>query len=171
MPRGGSADRLRTRAAQRRAIRILSLIVGGLIVLAGAAGLVFGVRNQVLAASSTGWTGVDAEVVVSRVVAGYRRHGHSSYAPDVEYAYSVAGQRFVGTRMSFSSVGSGRDPVPSQDVIAHYQVGKRIRVFYDPVDPAQSVITPGPGPDDGGLTIIAGAFLAFGAVVIVLGRR
>ena len=159
------------RESRRRATRILSLVVGGVICVAGVVGMVFGVRDQILAVSSSSWTGVEAEVVVSRVLAGSRRHGRAYYSPQLEYAYTVDGHGFVGTRISFGPVPSGGDAVPSQVFIARYPVGKRIQVFHDPVDPAQSVITPGPGGNDAGLTIIAGAFLAFGIAVIVLGRR
>lgn len=73
----------------------------------------------------------------------------------VSYRYVVAGRSYTGTRIGYA--------LPSSDAGARtlanrYSQGSEVRVYYDPGDPADSVLLPG-GSGRGLLVLLAGATL------------
>jgi len=72
------------------------------------------------------------------------RNNVLAYRLDLAYDYDVQGRRYQGQRVSFSSW----DPKTSLNLFngwtaQRYPVGARVAVYFDPHDPANSVIEPG----------------------------
>ena len=58
----------------------------------------------------------------------------------ITYRYEVAGRKFQSQRLDFAGRGVGGE---AADVLAHYEPGMRVDVYYDPANPARSVLIPG----------------------------
>jgi len=67
--------------------------------------------------------------------------GRIDYAPDIKFAYEVAGQAYSGDRYRYSEIYLKRDY--AADVIADYPEGKEVSVYYNPSEPADSLLHPG----------------------------
>jgi hypothetical protein len=61
------------------------------------------------------------------------------YRADVRYTYEVDGQSFTGRGHRVDIYSSG-DRRHAQDVVDRYRNGRQVRVYYDPDDPARSVL-------------------------------
>lgn len=94
------------------------------------------------------WSSVSGRVVSSEVTSETSRETHSAsgrseiqtrYRADVEYAYSVAGAEYVGTRVSMADID-----FPVEDsaaaIVARYPAGAPVDVFYDPADASASLL-------------------------------
>jgi hypothetical protein len=67
--------------------------------------------------------------------------GRVDYAPDIKFRYEVAGQAFSGDRYRYGQ-GYTNDKFAAR-TIEVFPVGKVITVYYNPNDPADSLLQPG----------------------------
>ncbi len=81
---------------------------------------------------SRGWPSVTGDVIDHDA----RRAKGQTLTSSIRYAYTVHGKSFEGTRLSYVGVGY-RQPAGTFDV------GRTVRVFYDPGDPSEAVLFPG----------------------------
>jgi len=86
---------------------------------------------------------------------GHSRAYGSLHGEDyqVRYAYTLSGRRFQSTRLSFRSVGY-------EEFRRLGRPGDSVRVYYDPSDPADSVLFPGEPPLAGSPLFLVGLVLA-----------
>lgn len=99
-------------------------------------------RRQVSAAQD--WPTVNGKVIYATVET---RHSHSShggtttsYYPKVTYEYTVNGQRYQNSRISFGlEVGLGNYNAVLRKV-ATYPINSTVQIYYDPNDPSQTVL-------------------------------
>jgi hypothetical protein len=66
----------------------------------------------------------------------------STTGVDIRYHYEVDGKPFEGTRYRYAA-GSSSDSKWAHDAVARYAVGSEVPVFYDPHNPAESLLSPG----------------------------
>lgn len=64
------------------------------------------------------------------------------YSPQVEYTYTVEGQRYTGTELTLDSVEVSNKQ-HAQAHAARYAPGRPVTVFYDPEDPSRALLEPG----------------------------
>lgn len=126
-------------------ILIIALIFA---VIFGVLGVIFIIVAQSAkkkAAAAAAWPTVTGKVISVQV----HEHKHYdsedhrteySYEPVVEYTYTVGGRQYSGSKISF---GANRfDRNTAQKKAATYPQGASVTVFYDPSDPAKSVLEP-----------------------------
>ena len=120
------------------------------------------------ALASRGWASTTGEVVSSDVVVVVNEAGETqSYGARVVYTYLVSGRRHESNRVSFGR-GLLREGGEVTALVERYPEGARVRVYYDPRAPRESVLEPGvTGP----LFLVMGA--AAGAIVVgaIVGMR
>lgn len=80
------------------------------------------------------WPSVPGQVLESRVDDAHLE----MVKPVLRYRYEVAGTAYVGFRIAFSGYGTSRRAL--DDLIKPYPVGRSVRVYYDPQDPASAVL-------------------------------
>jgi hypothetical protein len=85
-------------------------------------------------ASAPEWPCIAGTVVSASVQVGTSGNTRTEQ-PLVFYAYQVDGQRFQGSRLSFTG-----EPMPANAVVDHCPAGSAVRVFYDPADPGNSTL-------------------------------
>jgi hypothetical protein len=142
--------------------------LGGVVVLLSS------MKDVWRALGSPGWPGVPAEVVRSEVEAeAYRESDGSSgtmYTARLVFAYEVDGRAYTTSIIRFGeSLGSG-DPSEPELQRLRYPEGARVRVAYDPKNPAVAVARPGLRPS-GLAPLFAGVALLVAAAFVFLAGR
>jgi len=90
---------------------------------------------------SSNWPTTEGEIVSSYVEVG--DHGDSWSAwPRVSYTYLVDGKKYTSNNIEVEDFGRATDSY-AQKVIQRYPEGARVKVFYEPDDPAVAVLEPG----------------------------
>ena len=94
------------------------------------------------ARASASWPSVSGQVTRAYVDYSTDAEGADSYQPVLVYAYTVADQTFVNSRIKFgeNSYSSER---PAREIVDRYPAGTRVFVYHDPADPGESVLEPG----------------------------
>lgn len=151
--------------------RIFPLI----FVVAGIAGLYFGVKAISKAKESLDWPAVKGKIISSSVERSTRREstrrskGRSRtriyYHANISYEYSVDGKDYEGSQVRFggtSSQNSGR----VNSIVKEFPAGKEISVYYEPENPSESILIKGVNPrlyagaGTGGLFMVIGIAMA-----------
>ena len=97
--------------------------------------------------ASPGWPSVEGEMLVARAFAR-NETGEARGTParewltEVRYRYTVQGRDYTGRRIR-AFVGPYPDQASAMADVAPFQVGARVKVYYDPADPGNSVLVPG----------------------------
>ncbi len=76
-----------------------------------------------------------------------------TYAPVVEYTYTVQGIAYRGKRIGFGTVISSTR-TEAASIIERYPVGTVVNVYYDPHNPAEAVLEQKVGSQTGFLVLI-----------------
>lgn len=95
-------------------------------------------RRRIKAAEN--WKMTFGEIVESGARVARQKRNSATYVPHVVYTYEVGGQVYRNNRVHF-----GFEPPASirswvEAAAAPYPVGKRVNVYYDPKNPADSVL-------------------------------
>ncbi len=143
-----------TRARQR-------FIGGILLLLIGIPLLIGAVVNLVHATASTSWPAVAGVVDRSEVVETSGRRGKRSYKAEINYSYTVDGRRHRGNKLTFLE-SSWSSPARAAQVQAQYPVGAVVDVYYDPQNPARTVLEPGVNINDWAVLVAGLVCLAAG---------
>lgn len=168
----------------------VSLVVMGLGGLFGLGAIGNTIYQYVLyrrAVSSKKWASVEGTIQKSHVLkkkrtsssggsvsTGGRGHqGTSSqtsvyytYEPAVKYHYIVDGKKYVGDRINFTQTDAYKHAQGrrrAENILQNYPVGKKLKVYYDPKEPKESVLVAGDTDthtDEIVVQVILAAFLA-----------
>jgi len=67
------------------------------------------------------------------------------YGPEIEYEYATSGHKITGKNIKTGITGSGdSDGILANRYLAKYPVGKTVPVFFNPANPQDSILEPGP---------------------------
>lgn len=127
-----------------------------------------------MAKESRGWPSVPGLITASEItsntsIGAYGSATTTSYHTKVSYGYRVQGHDYESGRVTFGSVGSSYER--AKEVANRYPLGMDVAVFYDPANPAQSVLEPGKEPpliNRLGPGVFALAGILFGGIGLVL---
>ena len=138
-----------------RGARVFIGIFFGVFLLAGLGGAFAFVGRPIMRMiEAIGWTQTSCEILSSRVIASSASDG-PTYRVEVSYSYLVDGLAHVGDRYKFVSAStSGRQRKLA--TVERLAPGMRVSCWYDPDNPAESVIVRGPTGD-----------LAFGLIPLI----
>lgn len=90
------------------------------------------------------------------------------FIPKVEYEYNVNAHRFTGHQIDFAPETAIAES-SAERVLQGYPIGSRTSVYYDPDDPATSVLQPGLTAEQRGILWSGGicaVVLALGAIFL-----
>jgi len=100
-----------------------------------------GVRCVLQAQASSAWPHVAGEVTRSEIKASSGEG--SSYAPHILYSYQVSGQPFEGSDICFGIKNVSATYAFARSLTERYRTGAPVMVYYNPSEPAMSVLEPG----------------------------
>ncbi|CCD92841.1 conserved membrane hypothetical protein [Bradyrhizobium sp. ORS 375] len=112
------------------------------------------------------WPVVEGEIVASEVsvAATHRSADDTDAKPDIRYRYAVLGKSYEGHRIRFASPGAVTR-LQADELTGKYPKGAKVRVFYDPKHPSQSVLEPA---NASGTAALIALFVVLSAVTTVL---
>lgn len=103
------------------------------------------------------------------IITSSRRGAVGTHVVMLRYEFAVGGQVFSGTRQSLDDVGIIKSEEQAESEARSMPTGSSIRVFYNPDDPARSLLTPGV-PISGLIgSAIALVLIAGGVALIAVG--
>jgi len=92
------------------------------------------------ALATQSWPTTEGRITSSQIYEDSDEDG-TSYGLNVSYDYVVNDQRYTGTRISLTDYSSSYNYATG--LAEKYPVDQRVPVFYDPADPAKSVLETG----------------------------
>ena len=152
-------------------------IFGGFFALVGLMMLAFATVTMFTASDSRTWpqtqgtmlvAAVDSKTSTSGGGPGRTNSTSTSYTPRVEYRYEIDGTSHKGTRFELLERGEGtRAEIAAK--LEKFSEGAQVAVYYDPDDPAKSVLKPGT-PDAMGIPFLLGfvALLVGGGIMLFM---
>lgn len=148
------------------------LCVGGFVlifVLIGLFLLLRSKRDKAKAAQSLNWPSAVGKVIDSRMIESTSTDsdGDSSttYRPHVQYEYEVMGASYTNDKIKVGMVVSTSAVKKVQETLARFPVGSTVKVYYDPNNPADSVLEQKASSN---LTLILGIiFLGVGLCMVL----
>jgi len=103
------------------------------------------VRDIVRGFASKSWPSTQGVVLSSRISS--HPGSHASWFPVVTFQYTVDDRAFEGDVIAFHSLSGprvgGNNRADVQEMADSYAAGTTVEVYYDPQDPAVSVLQPG----------------------------
>jgi hypothetical protein len=136
---------------------VIFTIVGGLVALMLFTGSRLGAK------AGSDWPVVRGKVVLSRTEryrARASRTAVTSYAPVVEYAYTVNGHEYRSRQIQLDDDGGGESGDDAKKLAARYPEGSEVEVHYDPANPGSAALEKPGGP---AWYLLGIAVLCFGA--------
>jgi hypothetical protein len=136
----------------------------------GGAIISYAIKMAAKARQSLSWPSIEGEIAHSAVL--YQTNtttstgGTATYKADIVYRYKVDGANYSSSRISMVDFASttGR----AQSIVQRYPDKSRVLVYYDPSDPSEALLEPGPA---GGINVlygVGGAFAAAGLFFLVM---
>jgi hypothetical protein len=116
---------------------LLTLIGGILLIL-------YSEKSKKKVNASQFWPNINGTTTVSEVrqSSSTDDDGNTSYSyyPHVEYSYAVAGNNFIGKQIAFGGVQGFTSPSNAQAAVNKYPINTPVWIFYNPQNPAESVL-------------------------------
>jgi hypothetical protein len=146
---------------------IVGLVLGSVLTAVGY-GVTFwlGKPLREQAVASQAWPATDGRITRS-VLEESRKDGKTHRSADIAYEYHLDGRTLTGSRVW---IGDGYSASPGNEfraAVDRYPVGRQVRVHYDPQDPAESVLEPGPTWSGSMLYLIGLGVLALGGLILL----
>jgi len=150
------------------------------LMISGGCMTAIGGSDFFLGHASEKWPTTKGSIELSQLGTGTKRQrvgpDRRYYYPQIRYRYRVGMREYVSERISANSVfilgardlsDFKSDPAEARAVVARYPGGSTVRVFYDPDDPRDALLEPGPTSSAqqkivfGSLCFAAGCVLLF----------
>lgn len=113
---------------------------------------------------STRWASAPGEIARSYMQTGYWK-SIEGFIPTVQYKYRVGQRDYWGDRIDFHMSDSMYARNYALSWLARYPTGKVVSVYYDPKEPASSVLVPGLQSEQRGLVWLGVAMMAVGVML------
>jgi Protein of unknown function (DUF3592) len=164
-----SAYRWRNRASlslivSEQSMSRLGIVAGSVVVVARLALCLIALKAHWLSFRAQGWQTTSADMLKSDV-AFTRSRKSVSYSPRITYDYIVGGKQYIGDTVRFGD-DLFASPVEPTRLVHSFSVGSNPTVFFDPADPARSVLDR--NEVSGGVVsqLVVGIFLVVDGVVV-----
>jgi len=100
------------------------------------------IRELVAQIESADFAAAPAHIIKSQMTSHRGSKGGMSYGVKFEYTYAVNGSDYRANRYTFSTASSS-DQTWARDAVAAFPAGSQRVCYYDPKNPARSVLAPG----------------------------
>lgn len=130
-----------------------------------------GWENYQLAQESVNWvevTVIATKTDVELVSTGSGDNRDNSYLPKVSYSFLVDGQVYRNDEIRLGGMAQN-SRAEAEAVLAGYPLGQEMSAFYNPANPAQSVLEPGVHSNLRVSLLFSALFMLLGALILVGG--
>lgn len=126
-----------SRLTLRPPVLLLALVLMGL----GLRGAYWVVVDGMRGFASRNWIPVSVTILTGTLDESYGRGGRE-WTPNLTYSFSVDGKRYFGNNIKFPPRRDSR--ASAEATLKRYPTGQITTAYYNPNDPAQSCLEPGP---------------------------
>jgi len=145
----------------------MKLLAALLFVIAAVLAIGLGM-NLMRARATLGWKTAEATVGRFAVVASERGRGYARV--EVSYRYRLYDVDYAGSRLGYGDDGERERPA-AEALALKLKPGETFDVFYDPRDPANAVLFPGPRAGHYVAFSVPGVLIVAGVVVLFARSR
>ena len=152
-------------------VEIVMRVVGSGAVALGLLTAYATVRMRVKVGQSHKWPTVPGKIVASELESDTNRHDQkriTTYAAAIRYAYEVDGKPYESDQIQLGGSSETSQPEEFEGMVKRYPEGKRVKVYYDPADPATATLEPGEMGGIFNMAMVAGGFILVGGVIVAL---
>ncbi len=154
------------------------ILLGVVFLAAGIALAVWGFMNLSTALQSKAWPTAEGKITSSTVVKKIERYTDSDhhrrtrtiYTPQLRYSYAADGRTLIGSRITLSDSGSSSES-RARKISRRYPAGSTCTVFYNPDNPAESLLKAGITFGTLLFPAMGVLFAVVGLGVLILGRK
>jgi len=142
-----------------------NFLIGIIFIVVGVAIFGLGINLYKKAKASETWPTVDGVVFSSEVSSYKDSKKNTRYSANVNYSYMIENKEYTSNDISMSEVTSS-NVSSAEKICKQYPEGTKVKVFYNPENPDESLLIPGTSFVVY-LPMIAGAiFLLIGIVLV-----
>ena len=94
----------------------------------------------------------------------------AAYLPKIEYDYVVAGRPYTGNRYRYGTIGH-TSHASVERIVRRYSPGHQTKVYYNPADPADSLLQPGLDGSDLWLVLFLAPWNLMAAVAWIIAAK
>lgn len=123
--------------------------------------ITLGIRNHALGKESESWPVVEGSFV-SESSSGQKKKKRIH----ISYEYRVDGVSYKNSRVNFAD-----DKASKRKIRDQYDVGDKLKVYYQPDNPEQSVLEPGASSGSLVIKIVGGLFCIALSIIFLMMRR
>ena len=127
--------------ASRVTLRFPVLLVALVLMGLGVRGACWVVIDGTRGFASRVWPSVPATVLAGTLEESYGRGGRE-WSPNLTYSFSIDGKRYSGHHVTFPPRRGSR--TRAEATLRRYPVGHTVKAYYNPHDPGQACLEPGP---------------------------
>ena len=91
-----------------------------------------------------------------------------TYGATIRYAYEVDGKAYESDQIQLGGTSETSQPEAFERLVMRYPEGKRVKVFYEPRDPATATLEPGESVGIFNMAMVAGGFMLTGGILVAL---
>jgi len=146
-------------------LKVGLVIFGGLFLLGGPVCGYFALSMVADAQETANWPHADG-VITRSEVCELGIAISPDFKPDITYEYELNGQSHVGNRVRTND-GEFDKRSGAEQVVRRYPVGKKVRVYYNPTNPNNSMLEAGAGFQEYALVFVAFIMFAIGVSAYV----
>jgi len=128
------------------------ILVFGFFMLLVLSWFVYGVYGDLKAVQTYFWTSTEGTVISGEVVSVHSSKGASKSKPLIRYSFTVDGKNYESDRYS-STVARGSS-FWAKEIVDLHPEGSTLKVYYNPENPARSVLDRGFQKDDMWMTFL-----------------
>jgi hypothetical protein len=142
-------------------------VLGVIFVLAGIGVMIYGYSQCSQATKSESWETVSGTIIDSRIVKGQNADGEPTYKPEIKYKYSVYGAIYRSDRILFGDLPEYTSPSIPAKYVSMFPANAVVTVYYNPFNPAKSVLLPGETTFAKNTLILSAIFILIGVFVLI----
>jgi hypothetical protein len=116
---------------------------GIIFILVGVLLLLFVTQQWILGYASLTWKTTQGKITTSEAIACSRKYNRFGSQASIVYKYSVNGVLYSSNNITFTFDSLTPSCGNAEKIMTQYPLGKSVLVYYDPKNPAKSVLRPG----------------------------
>lgn len=150
-------------------VKVIFTLIGLATLSFGFCTMFEGARFALEARASATWPAAPGHIVASHVKrsVSHGRHGSStSYTPEINYTYLVAGKTYTGTVVT---PGRNWGSKSSFAAVNAHPAGSTAPVYYSPGDPSVALLEPGLHASNFGRLLLGMVLATFGSIFALVG--
>ena len=133
------------------------LVIISIFTLTGLLAAIWGWRIILNGRRSLDWPSVEGVITESS-------HNSQTLLPDISFSYTIAGSQLQSSILFAGDISPSEEF--SQSYIKNFPVGKEVQVYYEPDNPSQVTLEPGPKKGDAIVFVIGALTFVFGIIFL-----